>query len=450
MATLLEQITDSISHVRSKYGADEILGNGADRIPGRMAGRMLELRIPATWPEEDKLDWCLRDGDKISAHGQVQNLSEIPAEARQARLRVWTPAADTLLTSATLPTRSQRKIEQALPYALEEKLLGDPGDMFFVHTLNADKSLAVAATARKQLEKWLTALAAADLHPNALAPITLAMPLLDKSWNITFWGKEAWVRTGMYSGFACPAQLDKPPHILVTALADARASEQAPESLLVCNPPHGFEAELWANELELEVPVDDVEPWESISPNAVSINLLQREFSPRAKKHGAFNRLLPAAAMLGIWFVGTLAINGWEWWQLSHEYQSARQEMVTILRASFPEQAKVIVDPYRQMRRNLELLGNHGPGVSDNSYLSLLAKAAHVLGRQTGSSLLGLEYRNKSLTIDVRLADYRTMETLKKALQSSKLTIEVKKASSHADGVSARIRLQSSASGARS
>ncbi len=442
MATLLEQITDNITNVRSK--------NGTARLHNHVAGQMLELRIPATWPEEDKLDWCLRDGETISAHGQVQNLSEIPTEARQARLRVWTPAADTLLTSATLPTRSQRKIDQALPYALEEKLLGDPGELFFVHTPNADKSLAVAATARKQIEQWLATLAAADLHPSTLAPITLSNPLLDKSWNITFWGKEAWVRTGTYSGFACPAQFDKPPHILLAALEDARALEQAPESLVVCNPPNGFDAECWANKLGLEVPVDDAEPWECIDPKAVFINLLQREFSPKAEKHGVFNRLLPAAAMLAIWFVGTLAINGWEWWQLSNEYKNTRQEMVKILRDSFPEQAKVIVDPYRQMRRNLELLGKRGASESDDSYLSLLAKAAPVLGRQTGSSLLGLEYRNNSLTIDVRLTDYRTMETLKKALQSSKLTIEVKKASSHADGVSARIRLQSSASGTRS
>ena len=179
MATLLEQIKDNITNVRSM--------NGADRIRDRRVSQILELRFPATWPEEDKLDWCLRDGEKISAHGQVQNLSEIPAEARQARLRVWTPAADTLLTSVALPTRSKRKIDQALPYALEERLLGDPGEMFFVHTPNADKSLAVAATAHKQLEEWLAALAAADLHPNALAPVTLSIPLLHNSWNITFW-----------------------------------------------------------------------------------------------------------------------------------------------------------------------------------------------------------------------------------------------------------------------
>ena len=440
MATMLERITDNITRVRSTSSVDSILSH--------KNGQLLELRIPAAWPDEDKLDWCLRDGANILAQGQAQNLSEIPADVRQARLRVWTPAADTLLTSATLPTRSQRKIDQALPYTLEEKLLGDPGDLFFVHTFNADKSLAVAATARKQIEEWLAMLAAADLHPDTLAPLTVAIPLLDKSWNITFWGKEAWVRTGTYSGFACPAQ-QNPPQILVSALTTARASEQAPESLLVCNPPPGFEAAHWAAELQLEVPVDDVEPWNNISPNPASINLLQREFSPKAKTHGIFNQLLPAAVMIGIWFIGTLAINGWQWWHLSSEYQNARQEMVTILRASFPEQAKVIVDPYRQMRRNLESLGNRGPGISDNSYLNLLAKAAPVISRQNGATLLGLEYRHENLTIDVLLTDYRTMETLKEALQSSKLTIEVKKASSHADGVSARIRLQSTTSGSR-
>lgn len=431
MATIIQKITDSISLVRPSGDQIQAVAHGGQKL--------LEIKIPAMWPNDAKLDWCFREGKKISAQGQVQNLTEIPAEARAARLRVWTSAADTLLTTAILPTKSRRKIDQALPFALEDKLLGDPGDLFFVHTTNADKSLSVAATSRKQLEIWLAAFEAEDLHPEMLAPITLAIPLMKNCWNITYWGTEAWVRTGACSGFSCPAQSDQPSQILLTALAESRSLDRAPESLLVCNPPEGFDENAWANTLNLEVPVDDVHPWENISAATPPINLLQREFSPKTDKLGIANRFLPGAVMLALLLIGTLVIDGWQWWQLSNDYQNSRSEMVSILRASFPEQSKVIVDPYRQMRRNIELLGNNSAANSDNNYLNLISKVAPILTRESGSTLLGLEYRDNSLLIDLQLADYRTLESLKNELQDNKMTIDVRKASTVNDSVSARL-----------
>src|SRR5712671_5913314 len=85
---------------------------------------------------------------------------------------VWTPAAETLLLRASLPTRSAAKIVQALPYALEEQLIEPPERLHFAYTREADGSLAVAVTSRERMDRWLSALAAAGLEPTRLAPVT--------------------------------------------------------------------------------------------------------------------------------------------------------------------------------------------------------------------------------------------------------------------------------------
>ena len=74
---------------------------------------------------------------------------------------VWTPAAESLLLRAQLPTRSAAKIAQALPFALEDQLIDPPEQLHFAFAREADGALAVAVTARERMEAWLAALQAA-------------------------------------------------------------------------------------------------------------------------------------------------------------------------------------------------------------------------------------------------------------------------------------------------
>ena len=67
------------------------------------AQERLDLVLPRGWPESaGAVAWCWRRGDKRES-GQVSDLNQLPVTVRGARACVWTPAADTMLTSATLP-----------------------------------------------------------------------------------------------------------------------------------------------------------------------------------------------------------------------------------------------------------------------------------------------------------------------------------------------------------
>ena len=95
-----------------------------DVSPGviKAARTTLELVLPLGWPESDaQIHWLIRNATGAS-EGRVTDLGELPAEAKSARIHVWLPAAETLLTSTDLPTRNRAKIAQALPYALEDHL----------------------------------------------------------------------------------------------------------------------------------------------------------------------------------------------------------------------------------------------------------------------------------------------------------------------------------------
>src|SRR4051812_12757657 len=116
----------------------------------------LTLYLPRGWPEsEAAVRWWWHDNEDVLHSGQTSGLEELPASMRTGKLHVWTPGTDTLLTTAVLPTSARSKILQALPFALEEQLLGEPESTHYAYRPLGDNHLAVAVTARERLKTWL-------------------------------------------------------------------------------------------------------------------------------------------------------------------------------------------------------------------------------------------------------------------------------------------------------
>ncbi len=401
----------------------------------------LEVFLPDGWPERQaEILWCVRYGASVS-HGRAADLTDLPANLRSTQLLVWTPPADTLLTHTTLPTRSWSKIAQALPYALEDQLLGDPEQMHFAYHRRPDGGLAVAVTARERLKTWLDTLQAAGLHATRLCPTTLALPLDDNSWSIAFTDDGIVVRTGPFAGFACPASVHTPPAVLTAALEEARDRPDAPAQLTVFNPPEGFSRDAWSSALGVTVVTLERNFWDD--GMSATLNLLQGAFTPAGKLQETLKRFSPALLILSLWLVGTLGFTFWEWWQLNQAHQSYRDAMTALFRQTFP-QAKAVLDPALQMQRNLETLQTQGGHAGANDLLPLLAHAAPSLRANPDVTLRTVRYAVGSLTLDLSLPDFEALEVVKNTMGSSgKLAVEVLAANSRAAGVEGRLRIQS-------
>src|SRR3977135_2235417 len=174
----------------------------------RRGGERLELWLPRNWPAEDaELRWR-----RVAAGGAVRQGAQRGLEglAPAEEIVVWTPAGETLLLRARLPTRSTAKIAQALPYALEEQLIEPPERLHFAFAQEADGALAVAVTRRERMESWLAALGGAGLAPTRLAPVTLSLPLADRAWTLAFVDGEIVLRSGVRAGLGGPAEAGRP------------------------------------------------------------------------------------------------------------------------------------------------------------------------------------------------------------------------------------------------
>lgn len=424
---------------------------------GRTVGDRLDLVLPRGWPDSGSpVFWrWLRRGSAQS--GQASDLRQVPETARGAPAYVWTPAGDTVLLSASLPTRSHRKIVQALPFALEDRLLGDPQTLHFAYRAESDGTLSVAVTAHERLRIWSGALAQAGIRPVVLCPSTLLVPWALDCWSLAFAEGEVLVRTGSASGFVAPLSLPPlltakgsvttdrvnaglPPPLLTSALQEAAQTQKSPDYLVVFNAPADFRADDWSTLLKVPVRIEQASVWEKQQDPAAPLNLLQGQFQKKSGISSSLRPYFPAAAMLLIWMLVNVGIDLSDWWKLRRQHQEYTREMTNILKTSFPE-IKTILDPAAQMQRSMDSLLARG-GRQDRDLLPLLSKTAAALRADTRVRLRGLRYAEHSLTLELSWPAAGSPDAVKAALEAAGLRTEVQALTPRAGEVDGRLRLQ--------
>lgn len=402
--------------------------------PAALAGRGAELALPPGWPDKDAtVRWFNRADD---TNGQSGSAAELPASIRSLPVHVWTPPADTLLTRAAVPTRSRARILQALPYALEDQLLDEPEALHFAYVRETDGTLAVAVTQRARLNIWLDTLKNAGIRVVSLCPANLSLPLYADTWTAAFVEKELWVRTGTYSAFVTFAAVDPLP-LLAAALKEAGEQNHAPQRLLVFSAPSDFDTNSWSTALEVPVDVDTRDVRETSPP---PLNLLQADFSPAAQLRQTLRPLRPALIMLLVWLIAVTGIDVVQWLRLRHQHAVYTAEMREIFQRSFPE-VKAVLDPAAQMRQQIEALQSRGGGPAD--LLPLLTRVAPTLKDQAArAKLQSLKYGERSLTLELTLPNYQALDSVKNALETANLDVEILAANGRGDEVDGRLRIR--------
>src|SRR3984885_2450096 len=129
----------------------------------------LLLRLPRT--SEQAATWLVVDA-RGAPTGPPQSgpLSLAVPRAAGRRVCVLAPGADVLLAAPDVPHKAGARLQQLVPYALEEDLAENIDELHFAIGKRTTDSLntPVAVVARALLDEWLATLRAAGLEPEAL------------------------------------------------------------------------------------------------------------------------------------------------------------------------------------------------------------------------------------------------------------------------------------------
>ncbi|MDH5649287.1 MAG: type II secretion system protein GspL [Gammaproteobacteria bacterium] len=410
-------------------------------IPSRRpGGDTLELFLPAR--AEATISWCRRSAGSIVEQGQTEDLASLAEKRKGARVIVLTSPADTLLTKVTVPTKSRNKILRALPYVLEDQLLGEPDAQHYVYHTIKGTELAVAVTLRETMQNTMQRLAKAGLHPILMSPANLALSGSDKSWTVYFSDKDIWIRTGKFSGMMISGDSAVASSILSLALNEAEKRKLLPDELVLINKPDELLEHALTQNRQLSIITKNLSLWEVLDSRYCEFNLLQGEFIPAKEANPVVTRLKPAFMLLLAWIVLSVIMTSWEWISLTRAQKQVRAQMLALYKQTFPNE-NVTGDPMLLMQSKVKEMQSAGGGFSDNDFLALLSASTPALQASASSKLHGIKYDQSGLIFNVNLPDYQSMESLKNRLTSSGLAVEVLSANSGSSGVESRLRVSS-------
>ena len=358
----------------------------------------MKLRIflpSAERPEAaTRFGWMLFDARRALLREGRSTLDEIP---RAEEVEAVLPAARVLFARLKLPRVNAATIRELLPFAVEDRLLGDPSNIHAVagHAASPGETV-VAVIDREWLRAMLDALARFAIRPARAWPESCLLAGGHGDWHLV-WSE----RRGMLvddDGVSATFDHDSSatyPLALRLALDEAAARGERPSVVRVHNEGGVALPDLARWNAESGMAFATGSQWETLSrsePSEKCIDLLQGEFSTSLARAWRLPRAAMAlAALVAILQVTFVAIDAL---RLRHERTTLEAERETLFRTAFPE-AKVVVDPELQMRRNLAELKRTRGMTGDDGFLGLLSAAAQASPQPAKS----IEFAGGKLTI---------------------------------------------------
>ncbi len=358
-------------------------------------------------------------------------LHRIAGHCRNRKVVVLIPAADVLLTRTQIPSRNRQHLHNAIPYALEEQLVGDvETQLFALADRNPPGAQSVAVIARDCFDQWLHTLHDAGIRPQWMIPDVLALPWQPGSWTLARVGTRDGahlLRTGALSG----TLIDNGNESLILEKLYAAAADK-PAALRLA----GFDAEDersgplgdWAarHELKLEA-FDTRKPLAAILAAGLdtnrTINLLQHSADAPESLAGRYLRpFYPALAAATAWALLNIAILIVDYYKTDSEYRQHKQQAAALFRRVFPTQQNTQY-ARRRMQQYLDRLKKQNRR-GQHSFIDLLGMTGAVIKSVPALKLTHLNYQGGALHLRFSIDDLGKVDRLEQRLKRSGLTVK--------------------------
>ena len=351
---------------------------------------------------------------------------------------VLVPAEDVLLIETRVNARSAAQLRQAVPFAVEDQLLGAVEEQHFaMQALDGDK-VGVAVVARTRLQQWIDTLARIGVRADVILPESLALPATAESATAMIEGGRVLLRLGPWSAVSCSSA------DVADWLAQIRAAgiDRAIAA-------HDFDGQLdgpgKAGFTSLHGDLRDPLAFLGRNLHKPAINLLSGEFASGHRQARGTRWWRRAVAMAAAAIVLAFVHRGLEVRQLAQELARVDAAMSASLLKTFPDlgAAERSRAPQSVMRDRLERLRG---GSESSGFLRLLGQIAPVLGRTTRTQMRGLEFRNGILEVGLRAPDVATLDSMREQFSAIPgLGAEVTASIPAETGVDGRIRIRGDA-----
>ncbi|MFL6601158.1 MAG: type II secretion system protein GspL [Steroidobacteraceae bacterium] len=384
----------------------------------------LLIRLPRT-PEQPATWLTVDPRGNPSGPPQSGPLSLAAPRAVGRRICVLVPGTDVLLAEPEVPMKAGTKLQQVVPYALEEQLADDIDDLHFAIGKRAADSARtpVAVIRRTLMDEWLTALKSSGLDPESMytesdllpqnpgqavalmeedvvvvrpplgSPVTLPVEALGEALEIAQQGSPELAATGVRG------------LVLYTGAAEWHQHSAKIESLRERF--DGIKIQLLsAGPLAL---------FGQQLPTATPINLLQGPYAPTTARTVGWQSWKVAAILLaslvGLHVAGKAA----ELTALKRSERSLDNSISETFRLAMPGENNTL-DARRRMEQRLSALqSGGGPG----GLLPALQALVQARSVAPGATLQALSFRQGTIDMKIAARDASSLDHMSQSLRAS-------------------------------
>jgi general secretion pathway protein L len=301
----------------------------------------------------------------------------------------------------------------------------------------------IAVLDREWLASALAELASFGIKPDRAIVESALVAGDEGTWTVVWSGDGGFAALGGVEAIALDASVDgRPPLGLKLALDERRRAGSGPRAvrLLTAGAADAPETAKWSE--SLHVPVAMAGKWlpEDSDPRAaVCADLLPGSRAGGWVADGWLARLRPAAALVAALVAAHVLVTLGDWARLAYEARSLRTETEAAFRKAFPE-AKAVVDPVLQMRRNLADLRRAAGEPDPTDLVPLLAKLAPALAA-AGARPQSLRYERGELQLELVVASGETRERLASRLHVPGMRVRIERVATGGGEPHATVRI---------
>jgi general secretion pathway protein L len=408
----------------------------------------LLLRLPHA--DGEPASWLVADANGAPL-GEVEHGA--PAQAAPAaagrRVCALVPGADVLLAEPELPAKAGAKLQQLLPFALEEHLADDIDELHFAVGKRVPDSprAPVAVVARALMDEWLAILGAAGIEPECLYADSELLPQNPGQAVALLEEDSVYVRAPGGAPVSLPADAlgealaiaqsaapgsspqEVSPHGVTAHPADADEAAAAPRGLIL----YTGAAEWQRDSATVESVRDRFEGirvqlltggpltlFAQQLPVATPINLLQGPYA-RKNPHAAGLRAWRIAAMLLACLVGLhLLGKAVELHYLKSKEREVDASIRDTLRAAMPNEQDTRDARHLMEQRLLAVRSGGSTGL-----LSALEALTYARNSAPGTSVQAINFHDGLIDMKLAAPDAASLGHLSKLLRDSGWQAEI-------------------------
>jgi general secretion pathway protein L len=347
------------------------------------------------------------------------NLAAARIAGRQVVVVV--PGTDVLLAEPEIPLKAGAKLNQLVPYAMEEHLADSIEELHFAVGKRPSETsrVRVAVVARRLLNEWLATLAAAGIVPQAAYAESELLPHNPGQAVVLLEEDSVFVRPPGGNALTLPAEALG--QALEIAASGADTASGARGLILYTG---AAEWQLHSAEVEAVRPQFDGIKVQLLTggplalyaqqlPGATLINLLQGEYAPKSGAASGWQAWRVAAllfgALIALHLIGQLV----QLQFLKHHEHQVDASIRDAVRTAMPGEVNAL-DARKRMEQRLAVARGAGSGL-----LPALQALAQARDAAPGTALESVNFHNGELEMKLSAPDASSLDHVSQALRNS-------------------------------